>query len=153
VDAELRDDTIPPGGGLNLTGGLAGDQLPYTPRLSANLSVDYEWSVGSDAEAFVGANIRAVGDQVAGFSAGYRAVFGDRIRIDGYETVDLRAGVNFGRFSLQAYARNLFDTYGIVNAAGFPTSVQPALGGTDVPLMTASTIRPRSFGVILGADF
>ena len=153
VDAELLDDTIPPGGGLNLTGGLAGDTLPYTPTIAANLSVDYDWAIGNDAEAFVGGNVRMVGDQVAGFSNAYRAVFGDRIRIDGYETVDLRAGVNFGQFSVQAYARNLFDAYGVVSAGGFPTSVQPALGGTSIPLMTASTIRPRTIGVIFGARF
>ena len=154
VDAELLDDTIPPGGGVNGTGGLAGDRLPYTPEFSGNLSVDYEWTLGTDVDAFVGANIRLVGDQVAGFSPQYRTAFGGRrIEIDGYETVDLRAGVNFGRFSLQAYARNLFDAYGIVSAGGFPTRVGPALGGTNVTLMTASTIRPRTLGVILGARF
>ncbi len=153
VDAELRDDTVPPGGGLNLTGGLAGDQLPYTPKLSANLSADYEWSLGTDVEAFVGGNVRVVGDQTAGFSAAYRAAFGGRIQIDGYQTVDLRAGVNFGRFTVQAYARNLFDEYGVVSAGGFPTSVQPALGGASIQLMTASTIRPRTIGVLFGAQF
>jgi outer membrane receptor protein involved in Fe transport len=152
-DAELRDDTIPPGGGLNLTGGLAGDQLPYTPEITANVSADYEWSVGPDVEAFVGGNVRLVGDQTAGFSAAYRAAFGERIEIDGYTTVDLRAGVNFGRFSVQAYARNLFDEYGVVSAGGFPSVVQPALGGTSIQYMTASTIRPRTFGLIFGAEF
>ncbi|MGZ8350466.1 MAG: TonB-dependent receptor domain-containing protein, partial [Allosphingosinicella sp.] len=153
VDAELRDDTVPEDGGLNLTGGLAGDQLPYTPKISANISVDYDWAIGTDAEAFVGGNVRIVGDQVAGFSNAYRAAFGSRIEIDGYETVDLRAGANFGRFTVQAYVRNLFDAYGVVSAGAFPTSVQPALGGTSIPLMTASTIRPRTVGVILGARF
>jgi outer membrane receptor protein involved in Fe transport len=153
VNAELRDDTIPPGGGLNLTGGLRGDELPYTPDLTINLSGDYEWSLGPDIEAFVGGNLRLVSDQTAGFSAAYRAAFGDRIRIDGYETVDLRAGVEFGRFNVQAYVRNLFDTYGIVSAGGFPTAVQPAIGGTGLQFMTASTIRPRTVGLIVGAEF
>lgn len=153
VDAQLRDDTIPPGGGLNLTGGLAGDRLPYTPAITANVSADYEWSLGPDVEAFVGGNVRVVGDQTAGFSAAYRAAFGRRIEIDGYSTVDLRAGVNFGRFTVQAYARNLFDEYGVVSATGFPTAVQPALGGTNVQLMTATTIRPRTIGLMVGADF
>ena len=153
VDAELRDDTVPPGGGLNLTGGLAGDQLPYTPKITANVSADYEWALGPDVEAFVGGNVRIVGEQTAGFSAGYRAAFGKRIEIDGYQTVDLRAGVNFGRFTVQAYARNLFDEYGVVSAGGFPSAVQPALGGTSIQLMTASTIRPRTFGLLVGAEF
>ena len=153
VDAVLTDATIPPGGGLNLTGGLDGDDLPYTPEMSANLSIDYEWSLGGSAEAFVGANIRVLGDQEAGFSNAYRAAFGRRIEIDGYETVDLRAGVDFGRFSVQAYARNLFDTYGLVSAGDFPSSVQAALGGTNIPLMSGSSIRPRTLGVIVGFEY
>jgi outer membrane receptor protein involved in Fe transport len=153
VDAELRDDTVPPGGGLNLTGGLAGDQLPYTPKISANISADYEWSLGGEVEAFVGGNVRIVGHQTAGFSAAYRAAFGDRIRIDGYETVDLRAGVDFGRFTAQVFARNLFDTYGVVSAGGFPFSVPAALGGNAAPLINVATIRPRTIGLLVGAEF
>ena len=153
VDAELRDDTVPPGGGLNLTGGLAGDKLPYTPDYSVNVAADYEWSVGDNAEAFVGANVRLVGDQTGGFNATYRATFGDVVRIDGYETVDLRAGVNFGRFNVQAYVRNLFDTYGVVNAGGFPFAVPPELGGNGAQLINVSTIRPRTIGLIFGASF
>jgi outer membrane receptor protein involved in Fe transport len=153
VDAELRDDTVPPGGGLNLTGGLAGDQLPYTPKLSANISADYEWSLAQDVDAFVGGNVRLVGDQTAGFSAAYRAAFGSRIRIDGYQTVDLRAGVNFGRFTAQVFARNLFNEDGVVSAGGFPFSVPAALGGNATPLINVSTIRPRTLGVIVGASF
>ena len=70
-----------------------------------------------------------------------------------YECIRVYLTTNFGQFSVQAYARNLFDAYGVVSAGGFPTSVQPALGGTSIPLMTASTIRPRTIGVILGARF
>lgn len=153
VDAKLRDDTVPPGGGVNLVGGLKGDELPYTPKISANLSADYEWPIGDDVEAFVGGNVRIVGDQTAGFSAAYRTAFGRRIEIDGYATTDLRAGVNFGRFSVQAYARNLFDTYGVVSATGFPFAVPPALGGTNRQLINVSTIRPRTFGLVVGAAF
>jgi outer membrane receptor protein involved in Fe transport len=153
VDAELRDDTVPPGGGLNLTGGLAGDQLPYTPKVSFNISGDYEWMLAGETEAFVGANLRLVGEQTAGFSAAYRAAFNDRIRIDGYETVDLRAGVNFGRFTAQVFARNIFDTYGVVSAGGFPFSVPAALGGNAAPLINVSTIRPRTIGLLVGANF
>lgn len=155
VDAELRDDTTPVIGGPNSTGGLAGDSLPYTPDITANLSVDYEWRLGQDVEAFVGGNVRVVGDQTAGFSPAYRTAFGRRIRIDGYETVDLRAGVNFGRFTVQAFARNLLDTYGVVSAgySAPPFSVPAALGGQGLPLATVSTIRPRTVGLLLGASF
>ena len=153
VDAKLRDDTVPPNGGLNLTGGLAGDQLPYTPKISANISADYEWALAPEVAAFVGGNVRLSGDQTAGFSAAYRAAFGDRIRIDGYNPVDLRAGVNFGRFTAQAFARNVFDTYGVVSAGGYPFAVPAGLGGNATPLINVSTIRPRTIGVIIGANF
>ena len=105
--AKLLDDTTPAPGIPNLTGGLAGDPLPFTPRWSGTLSGDYEWSVGGTARAYVGANLRAVTHSTSGFSAAYRAAFGHLIVMPGYQTVDLRAGVDFGHFSIGAYARNL----------------------------------------------
>ncbi len=154
TDAELRDDTIPPGGGLNLTGGLAGDELPYTPGFTGTLSFDYEWSIGNHAEAYVGGNIRQTGPQTAGFNAAYRAAFGgQRIEIEAYTTVDLRAGIDFGRFNVAAYVRNLFDTYGVVSAGGYPFTVPAAIGGQGVPLLTVSTIRPRTMGINVGVRF
>ena len=154
VDAELRDDTLPPTpGAINLTGGLAGDQLPFTPSFTGNLSVDYEWTLVENAEAYIGANVRYVGEQVGGFSTAYRAAFGRRIEIDGYETVDLRAGVDFGRFTISAYVRNLFDAYGIVSAGYGPFVVPAAIGGAGVPLASVSTIRPRTVGINAGVRF
>jgi iron complex outermembrane recepter protein len=152
TDARLRDDTVPVGGGLNLTGGLEGDRLPFTPEFTGNLSVDYDWSIG-DAEAFVGGSYRFVSDQKGGFSTAYRTAFGRRIELDDYATVDLRAGVDFGRFRVQAYVRNLFDSYAVVSAGGFPFAVPPALGGTNVQLINVGTLRPRTIGFIVGAEF
>ena len=53
-----------------------GDRLPYTPEFAATLAVDYEWALTESAEAYVGANLRVVDDQVTGFSQQYRAAFG-----------------------------------------------------------------------------
>lgn len=153
TDAELRDDTTPADGVPNLTGGLRGDRLPYTPELSGNLSVDYEWALAGTSRAFVGGNIRIVGDQAAGFGADYRAAFGRRLVIDGYETVDLRAGINFERFSVGAFVRNLTNADGFTSAGGYPRAIPPVVGGTNVPLATASSIRPRTIGLTFGAEF
>jgi outer membrane receptor protein involved in Fe transport len=153
TDAELRDDTTPTGGGLNLTGGLAGDQLPYAPEITANLAADYEFDIGANATAYVGGNVHLIGDQAAGFSAAYRATFGRRVEIDGYQTVDLRAGVEFGKFTVQAYVRNLTDEYGVVSAGGYPFTVPVAIGGQGRPLLTVSTIRPRTIGAMVGFAF
>ena len=152
TDAKLLDDTVS-GGGLNLTGGLAGDQLPYSPKWAGSASADYEWTVGANGTAYAGATVRIMGDQTAGFNAAYRTAFGRRVNIDGYTVVDLRAGVNIGNVSLGIYARNLTNSYGVVSAEGYPVTVPGALGGTNLPLINASTIRPRTLGATVGVRF
>lgn len=152
--ARLRDDTTALGG-LNLTGGLRGDQLPFTPPWQGNVSAEYEWALAGNVRAFVGGDIRLQSDQKAGFSAAYRARFGRQIEINGYDTVDLHAGAEFGNFTIQAYVRNLFDSRGLVNASytNPPFSVPAALGGTGLPLAQATSIRPRTFGATVGIRF
>ncbi len=139
TDAELTDDTPP------LVGGLDGDQLPYAPRWTANVSADYEWGLSDDATAFVGGSVRLVGDQAAGFEPAYRATFGRRLEVPGYQVVDLRAGARFGKFSLTAFAKNLANSRGLTSIAGF--------GGRPGTAIGASPIRPRTFGLTLGAGF
>ncbi len=153
TDAKLRDDTVPAGGGLNLTGGLAGDQLPYSPRYAANISADYDWQIGDSATAYIGASLRIMGDQTAGFNAAYRTAFNRRILIDSYTTVDARAGVDFGKFSISVFARNLLNSYGVISAGDYPFAVPAAVGGNAIPLINAVTIRPRTLGATLGVRF
>ena len=151
--AKLLDDTTPAPGIPNLTGGLAGDPLPYTPRWSATFSGDYEWLIGGTARAYVGANFRLVTHRTSGFSASYRAAFGHLVELDGYQTLDLRAGVDFGHFSIGAYARNLTNSDGLVTAGGYPTQIPAVVGGNNVAQLLASRIRPRVIGLTLGFDY
>ena len=150
--AKLLDDTVPAVGGLNLTGGLAGDQLPYSPVWNANLSADYEWSVGPDARAYVGGNIHLTADQAAGFNTAYRTAYARRLTLDGYQTVDLRAGVNFDRFSLGVYVKNLTNEYALTNVS-YAFTIPTAIGGTNTPVARATSIRARTFGATLGFNF
>ena len=149
--AYLRGDTVTPGG-LNLTGGLNNDELPFVPRWSGTVSADYRWEMG-DLGLYVGGDVHLQDDQKGGFSAAYRAAFGRQLELDGYSTVNLRAGADIGQFTLQLYARNLFDEQGVINASGYPFSVPAALGGTAVPLIRATTIRPRTLGAVVGVKF
>jgi iron complex outermembrane receptor protein len=145
--AELKDDTPP------VTGGLDGDELPFSPRWSGTLSADYEWPVFGDSIAFVGGDFRFVSEQAAGFDQGYREEFGRRLELPSYEVVDLRAGVDLGNFSLTAFVRNLLNSGGLTNLGGFGT--RPVLDPTEpgITALSASPIRPRTFGVTLGAEF
>lgn len=137
-DATLRED-LPEG-----NGGFAGDRLPYAPEWTANLSADYEWALGN-ATAFVGGNVRLVSDQATDFDLSYLDAFGRRPAIDGFATVDLRAGARFGAFNITAFAKNLGNSRGLTNAGGFGTRPGTAI--------SASPIRPRTLGVTLGAAF
>jgi outer membrane receptor protein involved in Fe transport len=151
--AQLRDDTVPPAGGLNLTGGLAGDQLPFAPAWKVGLSADYDWAIGGDATAFIGGNVQWQSDQPAAFSAAYRAAFGHQVMLDGHATVDLRAGLTFGNYSLSAYVRNLTDSRAVITATSYPLSVPAAIGGTGRPFILAGSIQPRTMGATLGVKF
>ncbi len=138
-DATLDED-LPAG-----NAGFAGDRLPYAPEWTANLAADYEWTVGDGATAFVGGNVKLVGDQAGNFDPNYLATFGSRMQLDGYASADLRAGVRFDRFSINAYVRNVTDSRGLTSLGSF--LLRP---GTT---LSAAPIRPRTFGVTVGAEF
>jgi outer membrane receptor protein involved in Fe transport len=70
----------------------------------------------------------------------FDAASGQR-RLKPFSQVDAHAGIDFDRFSIDAFAHNITDARGIVNL-GFFGSVNG-----DV---AAAVIRPRSFGLSLG---
>ncbi len=138
TNARLTSDTDP------LIGGRAGDKLPFVPQISAAANADYEWSVG-DATAYVGGSVRVLDKQPGNFDATYLATYGRQVTIPSYEVLDLRAGVDFGRFSIEAYAKNLTNSRGRTSA---DTSGSFPFGAVGTGI-----IRPRTFGVTLGAGF
>jgi outer membrane receptor protein involved in Fe transport len=135
--ADLRGDTG--------NGGFDGDQLPFAPHWNATLAADYTWSLGNGAKPYVGADVSLVDDRAGNFDGGYRAAVGRRISLDGYATVSLRAGADFGNYSLQLYARNLTNSRGLVSANPYGERPNGAIGVTP--------IQPRTLGVALGASF
>ncbi|MEG3181331.1 TonB-dependent receptor [Sphingomonas sp. LT1P40] len=139
TNAKLKDDTPAQ------VGGRSGDRLPYTPKFSIGANADYEWSLGGDTTAFVGASIRSLSKQPAAFNAAFRTANGRQRYLPAYEVVDLRTGVDFGRYSIELYAKNLTD------AEGKTSFEEPS----NIPLGAAGTavIRPRTFGISLTAGF
>lgn len=136
TDTELDDDTGP------LVGGAKGDALPYTPELSVGLNADYEWSVGGDATAFVGGSVRYLSDQNGAFDFEFRTANGRQREIPSYEVVDLRAGVNFGRYSIELYGKNVTDSDGRTSTGTLGIYPNGALG--------TGVIRPRTVGLAFG---
>jgi len=139
TDAKLKDDTPPQ------VGGLTGDALPYTPKYSVGANADYEWELGGETKAYVGASIRSLSKQPAAFDFAFRSANGRQRYLPSYEVVDLRAGVDFGKYSLELYAKNLIDAEGKTSLEA-PANIPLGAAGTAV-------IRPRTFGVTLTAGF
>jgi len=146
TNARLADDVPPdPFGGI---AALDGDRLPWTPKLSIGANVDYDWAVASNADAFVGASLRYLSNQVADFDADFRADNGHQRKADAYAVFDVRGGVDFGRFSVEGYAKNLFDSEGRISTTGITAN-----GAPIYPLGAIGTgvIRPRTIGISLTA--
>lgn len=144
TDAKLRDDTPPE------VGGVEGDRLPYTPKYSISVNADYEWSVGGENTAFIGGSLRSLSRQTGSYDFAFRATNGRQRSIRAFETVDLRAGIDFGAFSIEAYAKNLTDSGG---KTSFDEPVVSAATGTPLPYSPAGIIRPRTLGLALTAGF
>lgn len=134
TDASLTQDTDP------VVGGLDGDPLSWVPDWSFGLQGDYAWPVMGSSVAHFGGSVNYTGDRPVDFSN--RAADGSIHEVDSYVTVNVNTGVDFGRWSLELFGRNLTDEMGItsLDSGGFLPNGALALG----------VIRPRSVGLTLG---
>ena len=139
TDARLTGDTDP------IVGGLDGDRLPYTPKFSIGLNGDYEWTLAGDTTAYFGASLRALSKQSADFDFAFRSANGRQRKVPAYEVIDLRAGVVFERFSLEAFVKNLGNSAGRTSNGDVGDVPNGAIG--------TGVIRPRTIGLTLGAGF
>lgn len=108
---EAKDRTV---GGI-----YEGNDLNRRPRHALTASVDWATPLGVE----LGADARLVGD-----------AFDDRgefVRLDGYETVDLRASVPVGPVELYGRVENLFDA-GYETTSGYNTGGRGAYVGARV---------------------
>lgn len=125
--------------------GFTGDKLPFSPRYSIAVNADYQWTASGGVQPFLGASLRYLSKQEGDFDAVYIGAFGRRAVIPSYAVVDLHAGIEVGRFGIEAYARNL------TNADG-KTSVS-SIGFIPNSAVATGMIRPRTFGLSLTASY
>jgi len=144
TNARLTGDTPP------VVGGRDGDQLPFTPKFSTAINADYQWHLGGETTAHVGGSLRHLSGQTADYDAAFVAAHQEQRHIDSYEVIDLNAGVDFGRFDVQAYVRNLGNSHGVTSTTATTVSGLPA--NPDGAIGTG-IIRPRTIGVTLGFDY
>ena len=136
TDAELTADA-------GIGGGLDGDPLPFVPDWSFGLSADYEWVLEGQSVAYMGATLGYTGSRPIG--SAYRNADGSLTELDSYSTLNLRVGLETGRWFLEAYARNVTDELGITSVS----NVNIAYTGN----VTIGMITPRTLGVSAGVKF
>lgn len=134
TEASLTDDTPA------LLGGKSGQRLPYSPLTSGSFSADYSWPLADDVRAFVGGSLRFTGRRRSDFNA----TFG-QTSLPSYTSVDLRGGLDWKRYRVEAYVKNLTDERGILSLGGIGSTPN---GGVQLGL-----IRPRTIGLSLSASY
>ncbi|XAH21369.1 TonB-dependent receptor [Xylophilus sp. GW821-FHT01B05] len=105
IDARLTTDAA----GLQAK---AGARLPTTPRFSAAAGVTRNFKL-ADHDAYVGISARYTGKRDAGYPG---STVAPSIKLAAFTQIDLQAGIDFKRFNVSAYVRNLADRRGILSA-------------------------------------
>ncbi|UYB52011.1 TonB-dependent receptor [Xanthomonas sp. AM6] len=163
--ARIKNDfepTVIPQDGFDvvLNSGLAGDRMPYAPRLSWALNTEYAFATAGGFNGQVGASLRGVGSQVNATTERQRITApGDPatvldetitapLQLDSYRVLDLYAGIGRNNWELRLYANNVTDE----DAWSSLTSLDSEVSGTPVQV-TAVPIRPRTVGVELDYRF
>lgn len=134
VDAYLTRDAPA------LVGGLRGDSLPYNPKFSSTVGADYQHPLSPAATGHAGISWHYTGPRRSDFDA----AFGQQ-RLKAFSQIDANLGVDFGRFSVDAFVHNLTDSRGIVN---FGTRASAPNGD-----FAAAVIQPRTIGISLRAKY
>jgi outer membrane receptor protein involved in Fe transport len=128
-----------------------GDQLPFTPKFATALNADYQWAVGGNALAHFGGSWRHVSGQTASYDAVFRQTFNHQRHVDSYDVFDLNAGVDFGRFDVQAFVKNLGNSHGVTSTTG--TTVFGAFSIFPGGAIGTGIITPRTVGLSVGFDY
>lgn len=144
TNARLDGDTDP------IVGGKKGDELPFSPKTSLGFDGDYRWGLGHSSTVFAGASLRWLSTQSGAFDPAFRTANGRQREIPSYSVIDVRTGIDLGKFSIEAYVQNLNGSKGLtstsaVTANGFSIYPNGAIG--------VGVIRPRTIGLSLTAEY
>ena len=116
--------------------GQSGDRLPFSSRVSGNLSLQEEFPISQGAKAYVGEMFTYVGDRLGIFLA-----TPERQYFPSYTQLDLNAGIRLDGWSVNAYLNNATDKRGVLSGGL----------GSFTPGFTYT--RPRTIGLSVVKEF
>ena len=105
INGKLREDSA----GLQAR---SGSRLPNTPRIAFNLGANHNFTVAGQP-AYAGMNVRYTGKTTTGYDG---SVTVPNLKLGSYTLLDVQAGMDFKKFSVQAYVRNLANKRAIMSA-------------------------------------
>lgn len=131
----------------------AGSRLPVTPKIKGNMVARYEFPLAG-WNGHVQLAAQHTGSRASDLRTEQKALKGS---LGSYTTVDFSFGVKNDQWNIEAFATNLFDTFGVVNTG---VSCVESVCGTG-PTSTTPTggafydtiIKPRVIGVKFSRDF
>jgi len=157
--ARVKNDFAPsiiPQGDFDivLNTGLAGDRMPYVPKLSGAVTAEYAFMTARGLAGQVGAVLRWTGDRFNDTTERLRVTapgdpstvlqedLTEPLLLDSYRALDLYAGIGRERWELRAYVNNATGEDGW-------SSMTPATGAISgaVAHLAAVPIQPRTFGI------
>ncbi|MEO9468749.1 TonB-dependent receptor [Parasphingorhabdus sp.] len=148
TDAKLTADvpglvqTIqPPGFGTSLEAGQDGDRLPGSPKTQFSVFGEYRVPLESGADIVVNGSYAWQGNVLT--------VIGGRggsFTLPSYGRADIAVGYQAERWSLTAYANNLFNDFSESSASNTPLNNQTILTH-NVRRFRTNVLPPRSFGL------
>ena len=159
TDARVKNDFEPtvipqPGFDVILNTGLAGDRMPYSPKLAWSATAEYQFDLAAGIQGQVGGVLRWVDERVSDTTERQRItapgdpstilqeVLTPPVELDSYSVVDLYAGIEKGAWSVRTFLRNVTDERAW-------SSVSPAASALTgaVAHINAVPIQPRTFGL------
>jgi outer membrane receptor protein involved in Fe transport len=138
-DAKLTQDLPASSGANGVSGGigLSGDRLPFTSRLSANVSADQQFALTGKWNLVVGGAVSYIGDRIGSFTS-----HPARQYYPGYAQTDLRASVRDEEWSVNLFATNITNRRGELS------------GGLSYINQNAfQVIQPRTIGISVARSF
>ncbi|MEP6501823.1 MAG: TonB-dependent receptor [Betaproteobacteria bacterium] len=124
-------------------GGLSGDTMPFVPKWTGSLAVDYRFAIGGHA-AWAGGSYNYIGKRVSNFTDTSRGKY--PLDVPSYTTFDLNAGIEIAKVKLSIYGKNLGNSHGI----NYANNAGPAVTGYT---FNAGIIQPRTIGADLSYSF
>jgi len=149
IDADLDGDGVPE---TNATLAPSGTRLPLTARFKGNARIRYEFPL-LGMNGHVQASATHEGTRTRDLRTAINPIYGN---LRSYQIVDLSAGLQNDRWSIELFARNLFDERGALG-----TGIQcnefvcgDADGLTAIgPKIYTYVSRPRTIGIRAGVQF